>query len=324
MHRFPRERASRLFAAALCACLAIPSVAQISVRSVKVLGSKDTVEIEVEASDRIVPETRVLTGPDRLVIDFPNAIPGTQVRNQSVDRGEVKDVRVGLFQSKPPVTRLVLDLKTARSYQIFPYGRTVMIKVMGNAGATNASGSYQGSGSQPAGPGLVAASYTTGREPISIEAQQTPLRVSYRDGLLGIHANKATLSEVLFAIQQQTGAEISIPAGAEQEKVVAEIEPAPASDVLARLLNGSKFNFLIMSAGDDPRALGRVILSYRSEGREYTQSPAPVVEASDDPPAEGTPAPASDRSQRTSGPNTVVPLSAQPEADLDTPDVTDK
>jgi len=324
MHRFTRKRASRLFAAALCACLAIPSVAQISVRSVKVLGSKDTVEIEVEASDRIVPETRVLTGPDRLVIDFPNAIPSNQVRNQSVDRGEVKDVRVGLFQSKPPVTRVVLDLKTARSYQIFPYGRTVMIKVMGDAGATNASGTYQGSAAQSAVPGLVAANYTTRREPISIEAQQTPLRVSYRDGLLGIHANKATLSEVLFAIQQQTGAEISIPAGAEQEKVVAEIEPAPASDVLARLLNGSKFNFLIMSAGDDPRALGRVILSYRTESGEYTPSAAPVVEASDDAPAPVEGALNPDRSQRTSVPNTVVPLSAQPEADLDTPDVTDK
>jgi len=323
MHRFPRERASRLFAATLCACLAVSSFAQVSVRSVKVLGSKDTVEIEVETSERIVPETRVLTGPDRLVVDFPNAIPTNQIRNQSVDRGEVKDVRVGLFQSKPPVTRVVLDLKTARSYQIFPYGRTVMIKVMGDAGATNASASNEGSGAQATGrPGLVAANYTTRVEPISIEAQQTPLRVSYRDGLLGIHANKVTLSEVLFAIQQRTGAEISIPAGAEQEKVVAEIEPAPAPEVLARLLNGSQFNFLIMSAADDSRGLGRVILSYRTEGGAYT--PSPVVQVSEDPPAEGAPAPAPERSQRTNVANTVVPLAASPEADFDPPDVQDK
>ena len=324
MHRFPRERASRLFAATLCACLAIPSLAQVSVRSVKVLGSKDSVEIEVETSERIVPETRVLTGPDRLVVDFPNTTPTNQVRNQSVDRGEVKDVRVGLFQSKPPVTRVVLDLKSARSYQIFPYGRTVMIKVMGDAGGTNATASNEGYTSHPtARPGLVAANYTTRVEPISIEAQQTPLRVSYRDGLLGIHANKATLSEVLFAIQQQTGAEISIPAGAEQEKVVAEIEPAPAPEVIARLLNGSKFNFLIMSAPDDSRGLGRVILSYRTEGGEYSPSPGPIVEASDDPPADGAPAP--ERSQRTNVANGVNPAApARPDADFDTPDVTDK
>jgi hypothetical protein len=106
-------------------------LAQTSVRSVRVLGSKNSVEIEVESSDRIVPETRVLTGPDRLVIDFPNAVPSSEVRNQSVDRGEVKSVRVGLWQAKPPITRLVLDLKSARSFQVFPYGRTVMIKVLG-------------------------------------------------------------------------------------------------------------------------------------------------------------------------------------------------
>jgi len=190
---------------------------------------------------------------------------------------------------------------------------------MGDAGASNASSSYGAYGAQTTGrPGIVAASYTTSVEPISVEAQQTPLQVSYRDGLLGIHANKATLSEVLFAIQQRTGAEISIPAGAEQEKVVAEIEPAPAPEVLARLLNGSKFNFLIMSAADDSRGLGRVILSYRSEGG-YT--PSPVVQANVDPPAEEGPAPA--RSQRADVANTAVPL-ARPEADFDSPDVTDK
>jgi hypothetical protein len=263
MHRSPRFFASRLIAAGACACLALTSVAQVSVRTVKVLGNKDTVEIEVAASDRIVPETRVLTGPDRLVIDFPNAVPSKQIRNQSVDRGEVKDVRVGLFQSKPPVTRVVVDLKSARSFQIFPYGRTVMIKVTG--GASPAGDEYA---TQPVRrPGLITANYTTGAEPVSIApASQSPLQVSYRDGLLGIHSNKATLSEVLYAIQQRTGADISIPAGAEQEKVVAEIEPAPAAEVIARLLNGSRFNFLILNSANDPRQLDRVILSARTEG----------------------------------------------------------
>src|SRR5260370_671518 len=74
MLKLSRVLAGWLLAAAVCACLAGSSMAQVSVRSVKVLGSKDTVEIEVEASDRIVPESQVLTGPDRLVIDFPNAV----------------------------------------------------------------------------------------------------------------------------------------------------------------------------------------------------------------------------------------------------------
>ncbi len=283
-----RVLASRLFAAGACVCLAATSLAQVSVRTVKVLGSKDTVEIEVEASDRIVPETRVLTGPDRLVIDFPNAIPSKQVRNQSVDRGEVKDVRVGLFQSNPPVTRVVLDLTSARSFQIFPSGRTVMIKVTG--GAPAGADEYA---SQPAShPGLIAANYTTSVEPVSVPVPPaSPLRVSYSDGLLGIHANKATLSEVLYAIQQRTGADISIPAGAEQEKVVAEIEAAPAADVIARLLNGSRFNFLILNSANDPRQLDRVILSTRTEGGFVPPPPqAPSDDsAADDPPVQPPP-----------------------------------
>ena len=115
MFGFPRSVVSRLLAAGFCVSLgsfgpfllAQTARPRASVRQVHVLGSKDAVEIEIEASDRILPETRVLTGPDRLVVDFPNAVPGNQLRSQSVNRGEVKDVRVGLFQSKPPVTRVV-------------------------------------------------------------------------------------------------------------------------------------------------------------------------------------------------------------------------
>ncbi len=77
-----------------------------SVRRVQVLRSQGAVEIEIEGSDRLVPQAQVLTGPDRLVVDFPNAVPGAQLRNQAVNRGEVKDLRVSLFASKPPVTAL--------------------------------------------------------------------------------------------------------------------------------------------------------------------------------------------------------------------------
>jgi hypothetical protein len=276
MHNLSPTLMSRLLLAALLAPLVVQ--AQSSVRTVKVLGAKDAVEIEVEASDRIVPQTQVLTGPDRLVIDFPNAVPSKQLRSQSVDRGEVKDVRVGLFQGNPPVTRVVLDLKTAQSYQVFPNGHTVIIKVMGS-GDTSA-----GVDSPPAEPGaragLVAAHYTAGAERVSIENSTKPLlEVSFREGQLGIRAHKVTLSQVLFAVQQRTGAEVSIAAGAEQETVTVDLAPGPAPEVLARLLNGSKFNFLILSAASDPRQLDRVILSPRAEGAIM---PAPAIEVQND------------------------------------------
>ena len=48
---------------------------------------------------------------------------------------------------------------------------------------------------------------------------------------LAIRANMVTLSEVLFAVQQRTGAEVSMAAGAEQETIVTDIAPAPAPEV---------------------------------------------------------------------------------------------
>ena len=96
--------------------------------------SRNQVEIEIETSDHVVPQINALTGPDRLVVDFVNAVPGPQPNNQPVNRGEVKGLRVGLFSSNPPVTRVVLDLNGPQRYQVFPSGRTVILKVGGSCG----------------------------------------------------------------------------------------------------------------------------------------------------------------------------------------------
>ena len=313
MLKLSRVVARRLMAASACVCLVAPCLAQVSVRSVKVLGGKDTVEVEVEASDRIVPETQVLTGPDRLVVDFPNAVPGNRLRNQSINRGDVKDVRVGLFQSKPPITRVVLDLKSARSYQVFPYGRTVMIKVTGNAPGVTESAANVNDPQASGSPGLLASNYRTGTETVSAPAQQ-PLQVSYRNGLLGISSNKATLSEVLYAVQQRTGADISIPAGAEQESVVAEIGPAPAAEALAQLLKGSRFNFLILNSANDPRQLDRVVITARTEGG-FVPPPPPAQEPDVDTTVEGPPPPPPDQPAQAPNPENAPPPPPPPPAE---------
>lgn len=312
MYKFSGNVARGLLVAGLCVPFAwrpmlqaqtgVPQgpARQAEVRQVKVLGSKDTVEIEVDASDRIIPESQVLAGPDRLVVDFPNAVPGNGLRSQSVNRGEVKSLRIGLFQSRPPVTRVVVDLKSAQSYQIFPNGRTVIIKVLGTP-TVDASRSLDDFPAPAARPGLVQANFTTGVERVHENAPaRLPLEVSFRNGLLAIKSNKSTLSEVLFAVQQRTGAEIAIPAGAEQERVVADLGPGPAQEVLAHLLNGSRFNFLILNSASDPRQLDRVILTPRGEaGAISSQVPAQVNEDTDEdesanvaPPTVAQPAPA--------------------------------
>jgi hypothetical protein len=269
-----------------------------SIRRVQVLDTRKQVEIEIETSDRMVPQTNLITGPDRLVVDFVNAVPGAQLRNQAVNRGEVRSLRVGLFSSNPPVTRVVIDLNGPQPYQVFPSGRTVIVKVGGNA-VTETAGSNSASG-----PVLVNTSYRAGGVKVSGASPapapavvQPPLQVSFQGGLLSISSNKASLSEVLSAVQKRTGADIAIPAGAEQEKVVADIGPAPAREALAQLLNGSQFNFLILGSSTDPNALNRVILTSRPDTpmpalRPMDQPLADNTESTDDPDAQaaiGTP-----------------------------------
>jgi len=94
--------------------------------------------------------------------------------------------------------------------------------------------------------------------PAAAAPPQPTVDVSYQNGLLSIHSDKASLSQVLFEVHVKTQADIAIPAGAEQEQVVANLGPAPAKDVLAALLNGSTYNFIFVG---DERALERVIIS---------------------------------------------------------------
>ena len=265
MNRSLRAAAALLLWTAVC--FPVPAKCQTkvvpSIRRVQVLHGRGQVEIEIEASDRITPHTNILTGPDRLLVDFVGAVPSAQLKNQTVSRGNVKSLRVGLFSSNPPVTRIVVDLNGPQPYQVFPSGRNVIVKVGGGADAETA-------GLRPASePVLANTNYPATGSHFSVPTPpppKPPLEVSFRHGLLSISSNKANLSEVLSGVHEQTGAEIAIPAGAEQEQVVVDIGPAPAPEVLAQLLNGSKFNFLILSSASDPRSLDRVILSSRPEG----------------------------------------------------------
>jgi hypothetical protein len=87
--------------------------------------------------------------------------------------------------------------------------------------------------------------------------------VNYKDGELSIEAHNSTLADVLKAVRQQTGAELEIPANA-SERVVADIGPGPARQVLAELLNGTHFNYVIVGSTTDPSAVQSIFLTSKS------------------------------------------------------------
>lgn len=285
----------------------------LTVRSVALVSSSGQPQIEVKTSGPVSPATQAVTGPDRIVIDFPGALPATTLRKLAVHRGALKGIRTGLFQSQPPITRVVLDVDGPTDYQVVPSGNSIVIKLGSPNGAAPAQAKATPApvahtpavqtpaiqtaaihaAAQPsvkiamAAPMPSPAAFRITRQPVaSIPALQVvnsvtaapvatdavaaPLRptlnVGVHSNLLSINAQGATLAEVLYEVHRRTGADIAIPAGAEQERVVVNIPSAPGRDVIASLLNGSRFNYIVLGTDSDPGGFRNLLLSVKEGG----------------------------------------------------------
>lgn len=84
-------------------------------------------------------------------------------------------------------------------------------------------------------------------------------QVSYEGGLLTIVAPNSTLGDILRSVRKETSAEIEVPASA-TERVATSLGPAPAREVMAELLNGSRFNYILLGSPENANALVRVVL----------------------------------------------------------------
>jgi hypothetical protein len=100
-----------------------------------------------------------------------------------------------------------------------------------------------------------------------------PPQVSYLNGELLVIAHGSTLADILSAVSRQTGAVIDVPPGSGGERVVGRTGPGPARDVLAALLNGSQYDYVIVASFPNPARVEHVVLISRSNALEGT---APV------------------------------------------------
>src|SRR6202049_1486005 len=99
-----------------------------------------------------------------------------------------------------------------------------------------------------------------------------PPKVSFGNGLLTIVAENSTLSDILRAVRTQTGAAVEIPSNA-TERVVTHLGPGEPRDVLASLLNGSHFNYVLLGSPTNPGKVDRVILTSKSGGAGAGSAP---------------------------------------------------
>jgi hypothetical protein len=83
--------------------------------------------------------------------------------------------------------------------------------------------------------------------PDSAGASSTPhaAQVSFRDGLLEVRANDSSLHQILRSVARRTG--MKITGGVADQRVFGDYGPAPASSVLATLLDGTGVNMLLQT-----------------------------------------------------------------------------
>ncbi len=145
--------------------------------------------------------------------------------------------------------------------------------------------------------------------PPTLEQQPpTAPQVIYRNGQLTIDATNSTLSSILRAIQLQTGASMDVPSAAGSERVAMRLGPGQPRDVLHTLLNGSKFDYMILGVAGNPGAIQKVILTPKQAVGATTQaSNNPQPSPSDDQ-DDGTPVADTGGESEYPGPSSVQPM----------------
>jgi hypothetical protein len=100
--------------------------------------------------------------------------------------------------------------------------------------------------------------------------------------MLTIVAPNSTLGDILRSVRKHTSAEIEVPSTA-SERVVTRLGPAPAREVMAELLNGSRFNYILLGSPEDANTLTRVVLVAKTA----EAPPAPAGQAENAPATPG-------------------------------------
>ena len=108
------------------------------ISNIAVARGKDGIDIEVTGSSSIMAKTMKLTSPDRIVLDIPNSILQGHSREIPVNNGDVKEVRVGRYQTEPPTTRIVVDLASMHDFELVPTGNKLMLKLKNTGTAPQA------------------------------------------------------------------------------------------------------------------------------------------------------------------------------------------
>ena len=105
------------------------AAAPVMIRHIAVTRGANGMELSISPKTATPATAIALSGPDRLVIDLPNAIPAVKTKQILVNSPDVKDVRISRYQENPPVTRVVVDMASAHDFQMVPGENDLVVKL---------------------------------------------------------------------------------------------------------------------------------------------------------------------------------------------------
>ena len=139
-----------VFLVAAAAALAQTAAEQVAtIEAIDVTRHQSEIRIQVTLSTAVVPDLIVASHPDRLVLQLPRTITRGRQRRIAINQDGVQRVRVGLNSAHPPVTRLVVDLTSARTYSMTATGNTIVLTVLPELPAAEKQGGATPAASAP-------------------------------------------------------------------------------------------------------------------------------------------------------------------------------
>lgn len=159
-----------------------------TIQGVQVHPQPNGLAIEIDASAPFTPQGLQLTGPDRLVLDFPGYQLHGPNRSIPVHNDSVEQVRLALFSVQPPVTRVVVDLKELLNKEPLKFetthsGNKILINIASPNRITASAASKPSEFFKPSNSSAALSITTDNHTSMAIEVSNAPAQPA---GTLGI------------------------------------------------------------------------------------------------------------------------------------------
>ena len=267
-----RKFALRIRFAVLILVLDAGVLAQQASRLPSIIISGSQQGIKISAVNGALPSARVLrlANPDRLVLDFDQ----TDFRFTGAERNlcAAHGVRVG-FHAETATTRVVFDIPSGEQRWMKLEREAVLVE-------------YRSPAQKPATPDRVVAAEPSTRvtspvvapsranvaavAPTSYRKEEAPprddgtthLRVKSSDGLLQVSARGVPFKAILDAVAEVAGGTVQMmtPVNEGQPQIF-EYGPAPPLEVIRKLFEGSRYNYLVISEPNDTTRISRIVVT---------------------------------------------------------------